>query len=295
MSLTLRNVEVAGRAGMDVRIDGGRIAQVGARLAASGPDLDGQGGALIPGLCDHHIHILGLAARADSVTLEGVATPAAFAARIAEATAAKPPGAWVRVLGYHEAMAGDITRADLDTLAPRHRLRVQHQTGSLWILNSLALAALGEGGDPASLERDTGRIWRGDAWLRRRIGAEPPPLALVGAQLAAYGITALTDASVTTDDAAAELLAAAHRRGELPQRLTLMSGGALTAAPDGAFAIGPLKVLLDDHALPAFDDFTDRIAAARTWDRGVAVHCVTAAELALSLAAFTLSRRPVYV
>ncbi|HEX7944888.1 MAG TPA: amidohydrolase family protein [Phenylobacterium sp.] len=286
MSLILRNVEVAGRAGLDVRLDGGRIAGIGPRLPGGGPELDGQGGALIPGLADHHIHLFGLAARADSVTLDGVSTAEAFAARIAEATAAKPPNAWVRVLGYHETIAGELTRADLDRLAPRHRLRVQHQTGSLWILNSLALAALGEDDDPLSLERGAGRIWRGDAWLRSRIGAEPPPLAPIGAQLAAYGITALTDASVTMDDLAAERLAAAHLRGELPQRLTLMSGGPLTASPDGAFVIGPLKVLLDDHALPDFDDFTDRIRCARTWDRGVAVHCVTAGELALSLAAF---------
>ena len=286
MSLILRNVEIAGRDGLDVRLDAGRIAAIGPHLTGGGPELDGQGGALIPGLADHHIHLFGLAARAESVTLEGVTSVAAFAARIRDATAAKPPGAWVRVLGYHETLAGDLTRADLDGLAPRHRLRVQHQTGSLWILNSLALAALGEGDDAPGLERDTGRLWRGDAWLHARIGAGPPPLAPIGAQLAAYGITALTDASVTTDADAAGRLAAAHRAGDLPQRLTLMSGRALAAPADAAFAVGPVKVLLDDHALPDFDDFTSRIASARTWGRNVAVHCVTAGELALSLAAF---------
>jgi predicted amidohydrolase YtcJ len=286
MSLTLRNVEVDGRPGLDVRIEAGRIAEIGARLPPAGQELDGQGGALIPGLCDHHIHLLGLAARAQSVTLDGVATPAAFAARIAEAAAARPPGAWIRVLGYHEAMAGDLTRADLDRLAPSHRLRVQHQTGSLWILNSLAMAALGQGDDPPGLERDAGRIWRGDAWLRSRIGVEPPPLAPIGARLAAYGITALTDASVSTDASAAALLAHAHRAGDLPQRLMLMSGGPLEAPADGAFTVGPLKVLLDDHSLPELNDFLARIAAARAQGRHVAVHCVTAGELALTLAAF---------
>jgi predicted amidohydrolase YtcJ len=286
MSLTLRNVEIDGRAGLDVRIQGGRIAEIGPRLPPAGQELDGQGGALIPGLCDHHIHLLGLAARAQSVTLDGVATPAAFAARIAEAATARPPGAWIRVLGYHEAMAGDLTRPDLDRLAPNHRLRVQHQTGSLWILNSLAVAALGKGEDPPGLERDAGRIWRGDAWLRSRIGAEPPPLAPIGARLAAYGITSLTDASVSTDASAAALLGQAHRDDELPQRLMLMSGGPLEAPADDAFAVGPLKVLLDDHSLPDLDDFLERIAAARAQGRPVAVHCVTAAELALSLAAF---------
>jgi len=283
--LVIRNVEVEGRAGLDVRIEGGRIAEIGAGLSAADA-LDGRGGALIPGLCDHHIHLFGLAARADSVTLEGVATPAGFAARIAEATAARPPGAWVRVLGYHESLAGELTRDELDVLAPRHRLRVQHQTGSLWILNSLAIAALGEGEDPASFERDAGRVWRGDAWLRSRIGAEPPPLAPIGRQLASYGVTALTDASVTTDADAAGRLAQAHRDGALPQRLMLMSGGPLEAPADGAFAVGPLKVLLDDHALPDLDDFIGRIGRARAWGRAVAVHCVTAGELALTLAAF---------
>jgi predicted amidohydrolase YtcJ len=209
------------------------------------------------------------------------------------AAAARPAGAWIRVFGYHEAMAGDLTREGLDRLAPRHRLRVQHQTGSLWILNSAALAAVGEGDDPPGLERDTGRIWRGDSWLRGRIGADPPPLAPIGARLAAYGITALTDASVTTDADGAGRLAEAHRAGDLPQRLTLMSGGALEAPVDGAFAVGPLKVLLDDHSLPDLDDFVGRIAQARAWGRPVAVHCVTAAELALTLAAFaTAGARP---
>lgn len=275
MSLTIRNIEIDGRAGLDVRLADGRIAEIGVRLRGAN-ELDGQGGALIPGLCDHHIHLFGLAARADSVTLD----------QVAAAAAARPPGAWIRVLGYHESQAGELTRADLDALAPRHRLRVQHQTGALWILNSLALEALGEGDDPPGLERDTGRLWRGDAWLRSRIGAQPPPLAPIGARLAAYGITALTDASVTTDADAAGRLAEAHRAGHLPQRLTLMSGGPLTAPADAAFAVGPLKVLLDDHALPDFDDFATRVAAARAQGRVVAVHCVTAAELALTLAVF---------
>lgn len=285
MSLTIRNVEIDGRSGLDVRLEHGLIAEIGAGLR--GPnEIDGQGGALIPGLCDHHIHLFGLAARADSVVLDGIRNAKAFAARLAAATAARPPGAWVRVLGYHEAIAGDLTRADLDALAPRHRLRIQHQTGALWVLNSLALAALGEGDDPPGLERETGRLWRGDAWLRSRIGADPPPLGPIGARLAAYGVTALTDASVTTDADAAARLAEAHLAGALPQRLTLMSGGALTAPADAAFAVGPLKVLLDDHSLPDFDDFTGRIAAARDQGRAVAVHCVTAAELALTLAVF---------
>lgn len=290
--MILRNVEIAGRAGLDVRLADGLIAEIGPRLSGPADDeIDGRGGALIPGLCDHHIHLFGYAARADSVDLDG-ATPNEAARRIALA-AARPPGAWIRALGWHETATGELTRADLDRLAPRHRLRVQHQTGALWVLNTAALESLPDHDDPPGLDRATGHLWRGDAWLRARSAAGPPPLAPIGARLAAWGITALTDASVTTDADAASRLADAHRAGHLPQRLTLMSGGALEPPADGAFTVGPVKVLLDDHALPEFDDFLARIADARAWNRPVAVHCVTAAELALSLAAFaTAGARP---
>ncbi|MGA0606639.1 amidohydrolase family protein [Phenylobacterium sp. VNQ135] len=287
MMLTVRNVEVNGRAGSDVRIERGRIAAISPVLPRGGMEIDGRGGALIPGLCDHHIHLFGLAARAASVPLEGVTSPSQFAERIAAGVATRPVGAWVRVFGYHETMAGELTRDDLDRLAPRHPLRLQHQTGALWVLNSLALASLGVGDDPPGVDRDTGRIWRGDAWLRTRIVAEPPPLDRIGARLAAYGITALTDASVTNDTATAAHLANACRTGALPQRLTVMSGGPIDMPVDGAFAVGPIKVLLDEQALIDLDDFVARIGDARTQGRKVAVHCVTAVELALTLAAFT--------
>jgi predicted amidohydrolase YtcJ len=284
VNLVIRNVEVDGRAGLDVRFEGGRIAEVGPGLRGE-EDFDGGGGALIPGLCDHHIHLFALAAETQSVKLDEVRTGGELGARIAEAAAARPEGAWVRLTGYHEGV-GELTRADLDALAPRHRVRVQHRTGALWVLNSPAMAAVCGCGAPAGVEAETGRAWRADAWLRERIGAEPPPLAEVGRRLAACGITAVTDASVTTDADTADRLADAHRAGALPQRLTLMSGGPLEPPPDGAFAVGPVKVLLDDAALPDFDALLARIAAARAWGRAVAAHCVTAGELAFALAAF---------
>jgi predicted amidohydrolase YtcJ len=189
-------------------------------------------------------------------------------------------------------VAGDLTRRDLDLISPGHKLRVQHQTGSLWILNSLALEAVdAEREGQRFIERDaggalTGRIWRGDAWLRSRLPGDIPPLAPVGRQLAAFGITAVTDTSATTDETAAGFLADAVRRGDLPQRLTVMSRANLAAPDDGAFALGPVKILLDDHDLPDLEAFIAAIRTARVWRRAVAVHCVTATQLALTLAAF---------
>lgn len=286
----LRNVEIDGRPGLDVRLTDGRIAEIGERLTGGEADVDGRGGALLPGLIDHHIHLLATAARERSLPLERLPNPAAFEQAIRAALAARPPGAWLRATGYHELIAGELDRDALDRVAPNHRLRVQHQTGSLWILNSLALESIAAEEAGAEVERDasgrlTGRIWRGDAWLRGRLQAEPPDLAPLGAALAAYGVTGLTDASATTDASAAEVLAAARRSGALPQRLTLMSAGALSSPEDKAYAVGPVKVLLDDARLIEIDDFIGRVEGARGQGRAVAVHCVTAGELALTLAA----------
>ncbi|HEX4181334.1 MAG TPA: amidohydrolase family protein [Caulobacteraceae bacterium] len=289
--LVIRNAEIAGVPGRDARIVGERIIEIGRGLSGAADEIDARGGALIPGLIDHHIHLLATAAQADSLTLDQVQTAEAFATRLRAFAAARPAGNWVRATGYHDRVAGVLRREDLDALAPDHPVRVQHQTGSLWMLNSRALGIVEHGDAPEGLERDaggraTGRIWRGDAWLATRIDPTPPALAPLGAALAAMGVTGVMDASVSTDPQAAAILAAAHRAGELPQRLGLMSGRDLRAPEDGAFIVGPLKLLLDDHDLPPFDEMVRRVGVARALRRRVAVHCVTAGELALTLAAF---------
>jgi predicted amidohydrolase YtcJ len=295
--LLLRNVEVEGRAGLDVRLDAGRIAAIGPRLPSGGEMLDGAGGALIPGLIDHHIHLLALAARRQSVGLDDARGAAAIAERLAGAARGRPAGGWIRATGYHDGGEPLLCAADLDRAAPSHPVRVQHRSGALWVLNTQALTLALRGEPPADcVERDaqgkpTGRVWRGDAWLADRLGRTAPDLAPVGRALAACGVTGVTDASATTDAAAAGLLAQAAGSGALPQRLMLMSAGEL--APPPCVALGPVKILLDDDRLPALDEVADRIAHARAWRRAVAVHCVTAAELALALAAFeTAGARP---
>ena len=288
--LLIRNVEVGGRAGLDVRIAAGRVAEVGLSLRGPEDAIDGAGGALIPGLIDHHIHLLALAAKADSVRLDTARDADDLAARLAGAAAARPAGAWLRATGYHEGVAGVLGAPDLDRLASRHPLRMQHRSGALWMLNTQALAhAIGNAPPPPCVELDaaghpTGRIWRGDAWLSVRIGRILPPLAPVGRTLAACGITGVTDASATTDADTGARLAAAHRAGDLPQRLMLMSGGPLAPLP--GVVLGPVKVLLDEADLPDLDSLAARIGGARSWRRRVAMHCATAVELAFALAAF---------
>ena len=64
-----RGAEISGRAPLDVRIARGRIAAIGAGLARERgePVCEGRGGALLPGLHDHHVHLHALAAAQTSI------------------------------------------------------------------------------------------------------------------------------------------------------------------------------------------------------------------------------------
>ena len=148
-------------------------------------------------------------------------------------------GRWIRATGYHEQVAGDLDRDGLDRMVGDRPTRVQHRTGAMWVLNSAAVSAAGlDGADEAGIERDgtgrpTGRVFGADAWLRSRVGpTEGVDLAAIGAELAGYGVTGVTDATPTESVDDLRWLASAVERGELPQ-LVVVTGGA-RAGRDGA-------------------------------------------------------------
>lgn len=76
-SVLFRSVEVAPGHEGDCRVRGGRIVALAPRLrAAPGENVvDGGGGALLPGLADHHLHLTAMAAQAASVDLSGRTAP----------------------------------------------------------------------------------------------------------------------------------------------------------------------------------------------------------------------------
>jgi predicted amidohydrolase YtcJ len=243
----------------------------------------------LPGLHDHHIHLFSLAASRCSIACgpPQIQDAQQLVARLTAAGAAS--GAWLRGVGYHESVAGDIDRAWLDAVLPDQPVRIQHRSGRLWILNSAALNSLGEL-EHAPLERIkgrlTGRLYDADTWLRSRLKSHRPPLADVCATLAGYGVTGLTDASVSNDAPTLQYLSDEVRRGSIPLQLTVMGGLALSGARAcGGVAVGALKVHLHDHALPDLTSTACDVAAAHEAKRVVAFHCVTEAELAFALAA----------
>ena len=294
MTLLIKNVELGGRPGLDVRIGDGRILEIGTNLPGEEQRFDGGGSALISGLVDQHIHLLATAARAETLALDKAAAPEAVAGALIRAAAMRPRGTWIRAAGYHESQSGPLTRQMLDAFAPDHPVRVEHQSGALWILNSRALEIVATDDAPPAVERDaagraTGCVWRGEAWLKEKIGQAFPDLKSLGRRLCEQGVTGVMDATPSTDAGAADYLATAHRRGDLPQRLALMSRGELVAPADGAFEVGPVKFLLDDHDLPDLEDLACAITDAHAKGRSAAFHCVTYGELAFTLAALEIA------
>jgi len=293
--LLIRGAEIDGRAALDLRIARGRIAAIGAGLArdADEPLFEAHGGALLPGLHDHHIHLHALAAARTSIACGPPAVANAAQLAVALRAAAAGGRGWLRGVAYHESVAGPLDRDRLDAWVADRPLRVQHRSGALWMLNSAGVTELERAGAawPTDAERDargriTGRLFRADAWLRTQLGGEAPDLAAVGAQLASFGVTGATDASAANDAAALGRLCAAAASGALPQQLLVMGEPRLAQPASARVARGAVKALLDDPSLPDFDAFCARIRAAHAEGRGFAVHCVTRAQLVFALAAW---------
>lgn len=265
MSLHLRDVEVRGSR-TDVCVVDGRVATLGrgrcGHPVGSQPlVVEGNGGALLPGLHDHHLHVLALAARWSSVDCGAGLEPLRSA----------PGTGWVR--GVNAQLSVD--RHALDRIEPERPVRVQHRSGALWMLNTPALRAVAQVlDDTEDVERHdgepTGRLWRYDTRLRPALPATDLDLDLVGRRLAQLGITGVTDATPDLDAAAIALLRT------LPQRRLLLGD------PSGP---GPRKLLLRDHDLPHHDDLVSLLRTLRGEGRAVAIHCVTRESLVLALAA----------
>ncbi|RDV06596.1 amidohydrolase [Sphingorhabdus pulchriflava] len=286
--LILRNVRPYGAAMCDVAIKGGQILALGPNLSVSGPEIVCDGRDLIPGLHDHHLHLFATAARKVTVDLARCESMDAVCAALRQHAARLAEGAWLRATGLIEPDTEIPDRHMLDQWINDRPIRVQDRTGALWLLNSRAIDAIGPGPWPDCVERDasgrpTGRIWRGDVWLRSTLASPPPSLHHLSRELAAFGITSVTDAGASNGAAEVALFEAAVQSGELLQKLTLMGREDLPLSPD--LERGPLKLLYDESALPDVAEVAARIVIARQHNRAAAAHCVTLGELLFFLAA----------
>jgi predicted amidohydrolase YtcJ len=266
--ILIRGAEIEGHLGNDVRCNDGEIVAIGKGLVPTPGEvtIDADGGALLPGLHDHHIHLFALAAARRSVECGPPQVTTREGLRDVLENYPDDEGelSWIRGVGYHESIDGMLDRWKLDALIDHRPVRIQHRSGKMWFLNSAAVFAVGLG------KGSNGQLFRQDDWLRGRVEFEVD-LADVSRLLASYGVTGITDAT-PSNDAMTEMR---FRENGVSQRVTLMGGDTLPA--------GPLKIMLDDYALPEIDVLRDRIVAAHQSARPVAFHCVTRTELIFAL------------
>lgn len=284
-ALLIKSAELLDGRVTDIRIRGNLVADIGVLEAVAGEQvIEAGGGLLLPGLHDHHVHIAATAAAMESVPCGPPLDEAGLAVRLGA-----PGTGWLRGIGYHESVTGGlIGREWLDRVAPHRPVRVQHRTGRMWLLNSVALELLKATNLPLppGLDEQAGHLFDDDGWLRRALGGTPPSFAPVGAEYARLGVTGVTEMSPGNGPAEAGIFFRQHAEGALPQRVLLAGTlGLGENFPVGGPVLGPVKLHLHEAALPDFDEAVALMRAAHGQGRVVAVHCVTVTELVFTLAA----------
>ncbi|MFB8146949.1 amidohydrolase family protein [Microbacterium sp. NPDC056003] len=231
------------------------IAPAGA-LARHGAVLDARGAWLIPGLWDHHVHVVQWALAAQREPLGG-ATSAAHAAAIMGAAAPLPDGRRVGT-GFRDALWGDLpTLEALDAATgevPTYLINAD--VHSVW-LNTAALRR--EGFEPDG----TGILREDPAFeISRRLNALPaqvadPLVERMARDAAARGVVGLVDLDMAwNEEAWARRLGQGFDTlrvefGIYPEFLDravaegLQTGDAARGAASDLARVGPLKVITD--------------------------------------------------
>ncbi|WP_264992238.1 amidohydrolase family protein, partial [Mycobacterium montefiorense] len=261
--MLIRRATLLNGTATDIRV-GAQIDEVGDGLTAQPGEtvFDARGGTVLPGLHDHHVHLRAAAAALDSLML---GPPRVFSKdQLAQELSNARPKAdgWIRAIGYHESVAGALDRAALDAMVTDIPVRIQHRSGALWVLNSAALHLLGMADHP------DGRLRASDRWSEalRRHHAD---LTELSRRLTASGVTGVTDATPDLDADDMVSLLVAHRHGEFRPQPTFLAPGK--------------KILHDDRL--DLEALTGWIADHHADGQPVAVHCVTAAQLVVTIAA----------
>ncbi len=305
--------ELLGKGLLDVRITDGIITAIATALSPGSEEqvINASKGLLLPGLQDHHMHLMATAAAKNSVFCgpPAVKTESELEevlVRVAADRTSKNNSDWIRGTGFHDSVCPELDRHWLDRVCPDHPVRIQHRSGMLWILNSRALNALqlsSKESLPTGVECDvtgklTGRFYDLDRWLGKRLPKQKPNLHDLSVELARYGITGVTDTGVNNGQSVVESLSASVASGEVLQRLLIMGNEELhnlSSFNNSSFSnsslntellsIGPLKIYLREANLPELDGLVERIRTAHECHRAVAAHCVTLVELYFYLAA----------
>lgn len=204
-----------------VAIAAGKVLAVGSYdevMQTRGPAtrvVDLAGRALLPGLIDAHLHLLGYALTLDRLAVAGLPSLEAVRQAVAAEAAKRPAGEWIVGRGWDQdrwTERREPTKEDLDQVSPNHPVYLQRNCNHVGVANSAALQAAGitketpdpEGGhidrDPVTGE-PTGMLRENAQMLVQRVIPQAGPerrrelLAQAMREALSYGIT-----QVHTDD-----------------------------------------------------------------------------------------------
>jgi predicted amidohydrolase YtcJ len=137
-----------------IAIKGGRIVSIGARnaiVAERGPGteiIDAKGGTILPGFIDPHVHVVMGAMLSAFIDVRPFVceTIEQVMAKLKAGTAAAAPGAWIMAKGFDPSITkgnANITRVELDAVAPANPLFMLNASGHLAYVNSKAIELAG--------------------------------------------------------------------------------------------------------------------------------------------------------
>ena len=285
-----------------IAVAGDRIASVGPgseiRRGISGATrvIDAQGGFVVPGFIDSHIHFLSGGMNLASVQLRDARTPAEFISRIKAFAATVPAGTWITGGDWdHQNWGGELPqRSWIDSVTPNNPVWINRLDGHMALANTAAMLAAKvplSGGDVAggTITRDASGqpsgIFKDNAQqLIDPAVPDPTPAILDRALDAAMsyvaerGVTSVGHMGTWSDLAVFER---AHRAGKLRTRVyaavplstwaRLRDTVAARGHGDAWLRIGGLKGFVDgslgSHTAAMMAPFTDAPA-----DRGLLVN-----------------------
>lgn len=242
---------------VDLVLAGGRIIDIAptGNLRPTGPLIEGEGGWLLPGLWDHHVHALQWALAADRVPLGEVAS-----ARDAAAIMALAPVADGRRVGsgFRDGLWPDVPSLALldDACGEVPTYLINADVHSVW-MNAAAFRR--EGFAPVV----SGVLVEEDAFeISRRLNAVEPDAADAAVErmaraAAARGIVGMVDLDMTWNDEPWQRRAARGfdtvrvSYGTYPQHLDraiaegLRTGDPVRGARNDLIRVGPLKAITD--------------------------------------------------
>lgn len=204
-----------------VAIADGRVVAVGAwddvrRAAGAGARVvDAGEAAVIPGLHDFHVHLVGLARSRRAVRLDDARDGREVAQRLARAAAEVPVGDWITGGGWSEAQLASGTAALQAAVGERPAFLFSHDGHSAWASAAArSLAGLGpttpdpgggrierdEHGQPTGILRETALDLVAVHSSRLQGDQLRAPLDETLRELAGLGITGATEAGDYTDE-----------------------------------------------------------------------------------------------